>query len=340
MPHDHRAPSDGHNRRGRTKDNDGRRAPSAFPQQGPRPDEPPSVLRARRLAAIELHPVLWDTTGYAGRTDAYGGRLLAVIGYLWLGELMGRTVVWSGSMVRGDLDAPALLATSRAWRGGKGGVGIVLPGRRPVQIALLRGGGDFWAGRVDLDMIWNSCARSIDPTQGAEQENREASATGYDADAVARSIDIGFAPATHGVAIPAKPVAEMLMALGAEWLMRRGGWRLDVAGGRQVLWLPLMSQVAVTDIGELEAALKRRRFDPWSTDHPAWGRYPIGRAGYRRYLLPLEYMARREDLERARAQWMHDADAKARRNQMDRIARRRPVTATGTDPADGCEVTP
>lgn len=305
-------------------DHHGRRA-----QQAPRPDEPPSVLRARRLAAIETLPLLWDTTAYAGLTDAYGGRLLAVIGYLWLGHLTGLTVAWSGSMVRGDLDAPALLATSRAWRGGKGGVGIVLPGRRPVQIALRRGDGDFWAGRVDLDMIWNSCACSIDPAQGIEQENREASATGYDADAVARSIDIGFAPATHGVVIPAKPVAEMLMALGAEWLMRRRAWRLDRAGGRQVLWLPQMSQVMVADISELEAALKRRRFDSWSTDHPDWGRYPIGRAGYRRYLLPLEYVARREDLERARAQWIEDADAQAHRDRMDRIPRRRPATATG-----------
>ncbi len=83
---------------------------------------------------------------YAGLTGAYGSRLLAVIGYLWLGHLTGRTVVWSGSTVRGD---------------------------------------------------------------------------------------------------------------------------------RQVLWLPLMSQVMVADISQLEAALKRRRFDPWWTDHPGWGRDPV-----------------------------------------------------------------
>lgn len=237
-----------------------------YPDLARPPSRPPSRIAAEARGQAAGAPVIWAPEEPAGGNPA---ETLAVYGVLRLAAWGCGAWAWDGAALRGSDELPALLAATRCWPAGKGGVWTDLAGG--VCIAPNRARMKLWAGQVRAAKIWRDCAAAIDAARGIDQTAayREIpgrrvpayahlSRTRYDPGSTPTPMDAGFSPHAHGLFVPLRPVVELLALVGVEGLIRLGGIRrrrpsdgepppdmADPTDGR--IYLPALAEVPLRD---------------------------------------------------------------------------------------------
>lgn len=249
------------------------------------PSVPPSVA-AERVAAerrgwLAGLPVRWEPSG---NIDQEPWITLAVVGALWAGELTAIETAWSGTELRGGAGLVGAIAAWPAARAGKGGIWCgVGHDHAGVLIDPRRARADFWAGQVDAHKIWAGCVAAV-ASLGGEPEiempgavRLKTQATGYYWQTVGDPDRFGFSPTTARVQMPRFPALELVMLLGAEWLIREGAWHWrhsrydsDILG----VALPAIGSLMLRDIADMRTAIR-------AGDPGIW--YPVRTVGKRRY---------------------------------------------------------